>query len=73
MLIWGFFEGGKKLVYGVKSGKQLAYRINSYRIAGSIKQFILANLENDQKINEAIELSLDIQRHWINFQDIYVV
>ena len=68
MLIWNFFEGGKKLVYGVRSGKQLAYRINSYRVAGSIKQFILANLEKEQKINEAIELSLDIQRHWINFK-----
>ena len=25
-------------------------------------------MENEQKINEAIELSLDIQRHWINFK-----
>lgn len=67
-LIWDYFEGGRKMVYGVSSGKQLAYRINSYRNAGSIKQFIRANITQDCDINDAIELSLDIQRQWINFK-----
>lgn len=67
-LIWNFFEGGNKMVYGVKSGKQLAFRINSYRKAGSIKQFIKMNLQEGKDINDTIELSLDIQRHWINFK-----
>ena len=67
-LIWNYFEGGRKMVYGVSSGKQLAYRINSYRNAGSIKQFIRANITQDCDINDAIELSLDIQRQWINFK-----
>ena len=67
-LIWSFFEGGNKMVYGVKSGKQLAYRINSYREAGSIKQFIRMNHQEGKDINDTIELSLDIQRQWINFK-----
>lgn len=67
-LIWSFFEGGNKTVYGVKSGKQLAYRINSYRTSGSIKQFIKNNIEPGKDINDIIELSLDIQRQWINFK-----
>ena len=68
ILIWNFFEGGNKMIYGVKSGKQLAFRINSYRKAGSIKQFIRNNHEVGKDINDTIELSLDIQRHWINFK-----
>lgn len=67
-LIWDYFEGGKKMVFGVSSGDQLAYRINSYRTAGSIKQFIKTNLAGKYDVNSAIELSLDIQRHWINFK-----
>lgn len=67
-LIWNFFESGNKMVYGVKSGKQLAFRINSYRKAGSIKQFIKMNHQEGKDINDTIELSLDIQRHWINFK-----
>ena len=67
-LIWDYFEGGNKMVYGVKSGKQLAYRINSYRKSGSIKQFIRINHQEGKDINDTIELSLDIQRHWINFK-----
>lgn len=67
-LIWNYFEGGRKRVYGVSSGDQLAYRINSYRNAGSIKQFIKANTVQNCDINEIIELSLDIQRQWINFK-----
>ena len=68
ILIWNFFEGGNKMIYGVKSGKQLAFRINSYREAGSIKQFIRNNHQEGKDINDTIELSLDIQRHWINFK-----
>lgn len=67
-LIWNFFEGGNKTVYGVKSGKQLAYRINSYRNAGSIKEFINRNVQEGKDINATIEMCLDIQRHWINFK-----
>ena len=43
-------------------------RINSYRNSGSIKQFIRNNHEVGKYINDTIELSLDIQRHWINFK-----
>ena len=67
-VIWDYFEGGRRMVYGVASGGQLAYRINSYRKAGSIKQFIKANITDNCDINTAVELSLDIQRHWINFK-----
>lgn len=66
--IWKFFIKSSKRIYGVSSGAQLAYRINSYREAGNIKNFIISNIEDGKDINEAIELSLDIQRHWINFQ-----
>lgn len=68
ILIWNYFEGGSKIIYGVKSGEQLAYRINSYREAGSIKQFIEKNHQEGKDINDTIELSLDIQRQWINFK-----
>lgn len=67
-LIWTYFEGGRRMVYGVASGDQLAFRINSYRNAGSIKRFIQTNITDNCDINAAIELSLDIQRHWINFK-----
>lgn len=67
-VIWNYFEGGRRMVYGVASGDQLAFRINSYRKAGSIKQFIKTNIKDNCDINAAIELSLDIQRHWINFK-----
>ena len=67
-LIWDFFEGGNKMVCGVKSGKQLAFRINSYQKAGCIRQFIRMNYQEGKDINDTIELSLDIQRHWINFK-----
>ena len=66
--IWEFFIKSNKRIFGVSSGAQLAYRINSYREAGNIKNFIISNMEDSKDINEAIELSLDIQRHWINFQ-----
>ena len=66
--IWDFFVKSNKRIYGVSSGAQLAFRINSYREAGNIKNYINCNIEDDKSINESIELSLDIQRHWINFQ-----
>ncbi len=73
MLIWEYFVCSKKRIYGVSSGKQLHFRINQFREAGSIKGFIETIIEdagsNDSEtINDAIELSFDIQRHWINFQ-----
>ncbi|MDL2223152.1 hypothetical protein LJB98_03540, partial [Bacteroidales bacterium OttesenSCG-928-M11] len=73
MLIWEYFISSKKRIYGVSSGKQLHFRINQFRDAGSIKNFIdiIVNEvdgNNPDEVNEAIELSFDIQRHWINFQ-----
>ena len=73
MLIWEYFIASNKRIYGVSSGKQLHFRLNQFRDAGSIKNFIDVILTetagNDSNtINEAIELSFDIQRHWINFQ-----
>lgn len=72
-LIWNYLVSSKKLVYGVSSGGQLHFRLNQFRKAGSIKNFITAiiNTENFQTtdpINSAIELAFDIQRHWINYQ-----
>ena len=72
-LIWNYLVSSKKLVYGVSSGEQLHFRLNQFRKAGSIKNFItvIINTENFQTtdpINSAIELAFDIQRHWINYQ-----
>ena len=72
-LIWNYLVSSKKLVYGVSSGKQLHLRLNQFRKAGSIKNFITAiinteNLQTTDPINSAIELAFDIQRHWINYQ-----
>lgn len=73
ILIWEYFISSKKRIYGVSSGKQLHFRINQFREAGSIKNFIntiVNEVDSNQldDVNEAIELSFDIQRHWINFQ-----
>lgn len=73
MLIWKYFVSSRKRIYGVSSGEQLHFRINQFREAGGIKEFIntiTAEVNDNQpdEINEAIELSFDIQRHWINFQ-----
>lgn len=72
-LIWDYFIASNRRIYGVSSGKQLHFRINQFRKAGSIKKFIdtIVNEVDDNRpdeVNEAIELSFDIQRHWINFQ-----
>ncbi len=70
-LIWKYFVNSKKRIYGVSSGKQLHFRINQFREAGSLKNFIqkfTENKSNLKEINEGIELAFDIQRHWINFQ-----
>lgn len=72
-LIWDYFIASKKRIYGVSSGSQLHFRINQFRDAGSIKNFIdtiVSEVDGDKpdEVNEAIELSFDIQRHWINFQ-----
>ena len=71
-LIWDYFVPSNKR-YGVKSGEHLHFRLNQFRKAGSIKNFITAiiNTEDFQTtdpINSAIELAFDIQRHWINYQ-----
>ena len=73
LLIWESFVSPKNRIYGVISGKQLHFRLNQFRKAGSIKNFITAiiNTEDFQTtdpINSAIELAFDIQRHWINYQ-----
>ena len=72
-LIWHYFVSSKKLIYGVSSGEQLHFRLNQFRKAGSIKNFITAIIDAEEaktidSINCAIELAFDIQRHWINYQ-----
>jgi len=73
MLIWHYFVSSNKRMYGVSSGKQLHFRLNQFREAGSIKNFITAIIDAEKaktidSINCAIELAFDIQRHWINDQ-----
>lgn len=71
ILIWEFLVASNKMIYGVSSGRQLHFRINQYREAGNIKNFIsmiIQDCKSNEEINEKIELSFDIQRHWINFQ-----
>ena len=73
MLIWHYFVSSNKRIYGVISGKQLHFRVNQFRAAGSIKNFITTVIEAEdaqtpESINSAIELAFDIQRHWINYQ-----
>lgn len=73
MLIWHYFVSSNKRMYGVSSGKQLHFRLNQFREAGSIKNFITAIIDAEEaktidSINCAIELAFDIQRHWINYQ-----
>lgn len=72
-LIWNYFVSSNKRIYGVSSGEQLHFRLNQFRIAGSIKKFISTIIRNEKaqdpdSINSAIELAFDIQRHWINYQ-----
>jgi late competence protein required for DNA uptake (superfamily II DNA/RNA helicase) len=70
-LIWKFFVNSQRQIYGVGSFKQLYFRINQFREARGIKNFIniIIGKESEiDKINEAIELAFDIQKHWINFQ-----
>lgn len=57
----------------MSSGKQLHFRLNQFREAGSIKNFITAIIDAEKaktidSINCAIELAFEIQRHWINYQ-----
>jgi hypothetical protein len=71
ILIWDYFIKSNRRIYGVSSGKQLHFRINQFREAGNLKNYIKQFIGGDNdlsKINEAIELAFDIQRHWINFQ-----
>ena len=48
------------------------FRLNQFRKAGNIKNFITEIIAEEAKtsdsINRAIELAFDIQRHWINYQ-----
>ena len=70
-LIWDGLIKSNRMIYGVSSWKQLHFRINQYREAGNIKKFIESNIQNAktiEDINNGIELSFDIQKHWINFQ-----
>ena len=71
-LIWDYFVSSNKRIYGVSSGKQLHFRLNQFRKAGNIKNFITEIIAEEAKtsdsINRAIELAFDIQRHWINYQ-----
>lgn len=72
-LIWKYFVSSTKRTHGVSSGEQLYFRLNQFRIAKNIKEFIATiieaeNVQTPDSINTAIELAFDIQRHWINFQ-----
>lgn len=72
-MIWNYFVSSKKQIYGVSSGEQLHFRLNQFRGAKNIKNFIATIIEAEitqtpDSINNAIELAFDIQRHWINFQ-----
>lgn len=69
-LIWEYFVNSKKK-YGITSGKQLHFRINQFRYAKNIKNFIADVIKTDRNVldvNEAIELAFNIQRYWINFK-----
>ena len=72
-LIWNYFVSSRKRIYGVSSGEQLHFRLNQFRGAKNIKNFIATIIEAEDvqtpdSINCAIELAFDIQRHWINYQ-----
>lgn len=72
-LIWNYFVSSNKRIYGVSSGEQLHFRINQFRKARNIKNFITAIIDGEEAkardaINTAIELAFDIQRYWINYQ-----
>ena len=72
-LIWNYFVSSRKRIYGVSSGEQLHFRLNQFKGAKNIKNFIATiieaeNAQTPDSINNAIELAFDIQRHWINFQ-----
>lgn len=72
-LIWDYFVSSKKRISGVSSGEQLHFRLNQFREAKNIKNFIATIIETEDvqtpdSINCAIELAFDIQRHWINYQ-----
>ena len=72
-LIWDYFVSSRKRIYGVSSGEQLHFRLNQFRGAKNIKNFIATIIEAEDaqtpdSINNAIELAFDIQRHWINYQ-----
>lgn len=70
-LIWEYLNLEKK-GHGVRSSDQLYFRINQFRVAGSIKGLIEDIIQNDTSyggdVNDAIELAFDILRHWINYQ-----
>ena len=71
LLIWKFFVEPQKMVYNISSGKQLHFKINQFRAAKSIKNFIADNIRNnnsDEDINKDIESSFEILRYWINYQ-----
>lgn len=72
-LIWDYFVSSKKRISGVSSGEQLHFRLNQFREAKNIKNFIATiikteDVQTPDSINCAIELAFDIQRHWINYQ-----
>lgn len=55
---------------GVFSGKQLAFRLNQMRHAGSTSEFIRVVLENERKIDtadEAVESAMEFTRNWAGF------
>lgn len=66
-LIYKYFHQSRRFQYGVSSGKQLAYRILSLKRHKDIGKFIHKNCD-EVDTNNAIDMSLDVLRYWINFK-----
>lgn len=67
-LIFNFLVG--KPQANVRSGKQLAYRINGVRILKNVRALIekeIERIEEPEEINEAIENVLDFVRAWAQY------
>jgi hypothetical protein len=75
ILIWEHLVKANRAVSGVKSGKQLAYKINKLYRTKNIQQMIfeeISTLEKDQRslsnVNRKIENVLDFIRLWATFR-----
>lgn len=68
-LIWRFFVGDNRRRSGVSSGSQLAYKIDRFRRAKTIKKMILTELAEQEypDADAAVEDVLDFTRNWAGF------